>query len=542
MGALLVAGATSGAGKSTVTAALCRALARRGVDVAPFKAQNMSNHAAVTPDGGEIGRAQAMQALAARVATDRRMGPVLLKPSGGRSHVVVLGEKVAVDDAVGYGDRARALRPVVLDALTSLRREHELVVCEGAGGAAEPNLLDRDVVNLPLAAAAGMPALLVVDIDRGGAFAAAYGTWALLPDRLRACLRGVVLNGMRGDVSLLGPAVRDLEARTGIPVLGVLPHLGEHLMLGVEDSLDLRAPGRPGLGMGAGEKPDRPVRIGVVALPHLANPSDLDPLVLEPSVELRWVTRPGELHDLDLVVMPGTRATVADLRWLRGRGLAGAVMRAAADPAGPHVLGICGGYQMLGMEIEDNGVEDSGSEDGGLAGAAAGGDATGRVTVPGLDLLPVSTRFARPKVVRLATGQTAGPPGLPVTGYQIHLGRVRRHGDGEPWLTLLAPDPDDEQRGGQAARGEPEGCVSPDRRVRGTTVHGILDADDLRHALLGAVAAVHGRDFRPSPVPYAAALDAHLDHLADWVEEHLDVAAVRALAYTATSPDEAPGW
>ncbi|WP_281965169.1 cobyric acid synthase [Serinicoccus marinus] len=536
MGALLVAGATSGAGKSTVTAALCRALARRGVDVAPFKAQNMSNHAAVTPDGGEIGRAQAMQALAARVATDRRMGPVLLKPSGGRSHVVVLGEEVAVDDAVGYGDRARALRPVVLDALTSLRREHEVVVCEGAGGAAEPNLLDRDVVNLPLAAAARMPALLVVDIDRGGAFAAAYGTWALLPERLRACLRGVVLNGMRGDVSLLGPAVRDLEARTGIPVLGVLPHLGEHLMLGVEDSLDLRAPGRTGLGMGAGERPDRPVRIGVVALPRLANPSDLDPLVLEPSVELRWVTRPGELHDLDLVVLPGTRATVADLAWLRERGLADAIVRAAGDPVGPHVLGICGGFQMLGESVEDDGFEAPRSEPGTTRGTSQ------PAVVRGLGLLPVTTRFARPKVVRLATGQTAGPPGLPVTGYQIHLGRVRRHGDGEQWLTLLAPVPDDEQRGGQAARGEPEGCVSPDRRVRGTTVHGILDADDLRHALLGAVAAVHGRDFRPSPVPYADALDAYLDHLADWVEEHLDVAAVRALAYTATSPDEAPGW
>ncbi|WP_237141334.1 cobyric acid synthase [Serinicoccus hydrothermalis] len=516
---MLVAGAGSGAGKSTITAGLCRALARRGVDVAPFKAQNMSNHAAVTPDGGEIGRAQAMQALAARVETDRRLGPVLLKPSGGRSHVVVLGEEVGVDDAVGYGDRARALRPVVLDALTSLRGEHEVVVAEGAGGAAEPNLLDRDVVNLPLAAAAGMPAVLVVDIDRGGAFAAAYGTWALLPEPLQACLRGVVLNGMRGDVSLLGPAVRDLEARTGIPVLGVLPHLGDHLMLGVEDSLDLRAPGRPGLGMGAGEKPDRPVRIGVVALPHLANPSDLDPLVLEPSVELRWVTRPGELHDLDLVVLPGTRATVADLRWLRGRGLADAVVRAAEDPAGPHVLGICGGYQMLGVEIEDDGVEHTPDPDRTSSLAAPG--------VRGLGLLPVSTRFARPKVVRRVTGRVAGGSSA-VSGYQIHLGRVSALEDAAPWLSLHGTGD--------------EGCLSADRRVRGTTVHGVLDEDDLRHAFLGAVAAVRRRSFRPSPVPYARALEDHLDHLADWVEAHLDVDAVLDLAHTAAAPEEAPGW
>ncbi|KUG51155.1 hypothetical protein AVL62_13020 [Serinicoccus chungangensis] len=521
MGALLVAGATSGAGKSTVTAALCRALARRGTDVAPFKAQNMSNHSAVTPDGGEIGRAQAMQALAARVETDRRMGPVLLKPVGMRSHVVVLGEEVAVDDAVGYGARARSLRPTVLDALTSLRREHAVVVAEGAGGAAETNLLDRDVVNLPLAAAAGMPAVLVVDIDRGGAFAAAYGTWALLPPRLRSRLRGVVLNGMRGDVSLLEPAVRDLEARTGIPVLGVLPHLGEHLMLGVEDSLDLRAAGRPSPAEGSGE--GRPLRVGVIALPHLANPSDLDPLVLEPSVELRWATRPGDLLDVDLVLLPGTRATLADLAWLRERGLAETIVRLAREEGGPHVLGICGGYQMLGTQIEDDGIEAASPQPHRaprMVGPAAG-------VVPGLGLLPVSTRFSRPKVVRRVAGRVAGGSST-VSGYQIHLGRVTPQEGAVPWLSL-------------DGIGD-EGCLSPDHRVRGTTVHGVLDADDLRHALLGAVAAVRGRDVHPSSVPYAAALDAHLEHLADWVEAHLDLDAVLALAAEAAPVGQEPGW
>lgn len=510
--ALMVVGATSGAGKSTLVSALCRALARRGVDVAPFKAQNMSNHSAVTPDGGEIGRAQALQALAARVETDRRMGPVLLKPSGARSsHLVVLGEEVGVADAVGYGDRARALRPVVLEALQSLRAEHEVVVLEGAGGAAEPNLLDRDLVNLPLAAAAGIPAVLVVDIDRGGAFASAYGTWAILPDRLRAQLRGVVLNGFRGDASLLAPAVEDLQGRTGMPVLGVLPHLGEHLMLGVEDSLDLGAPGRPipqpdgvadPLGPGDLGPGDHPVRVAVVRLPHLANPSDLDPLVLEPSVELRWATRPGDLEDVDLVALPGSRATVADLAWLRERGLDRALRRAVADPGGPWVLGLCAGYQMLGVEIHDE-IE------------------SGEGVVEGLGLLPVRTAFAAPKTVRRS-----------LWGYQIRWGRPELV-DGEgaaarPWLTL--------------EDGEPEGSIGGDGRVRGTSLHGVLDDDALRGDLLRDVARARGRAWEPSTTAYADALDSHLDHLAAWVEEHLDVPALLDLAGTALATDEAPGW
>lgn len=529
MGALLVAGATSGAGKSTVTSALCRALARRGVDVAPFKAQNMSNHSAVTADGGEIGRAQAMQALAARVAPDRRMGPVLLKPSGMRSHVVVLGEEVAIDDAVGYGDRARRLRPVVLEALTGLRRQHEVVVLEGAGGAAEPNLWERDIVNLPLAAAAGLPAVLVVDIDRGGAFAAAYGTWALLPDHLRACLQGFVLNGMRGDVSLLDPALPDLEARTGLPVLGVLPHLGDEPMLGVEDSLDLRAPWRDaGAAYGAEQDPEataylideRPVRVAVVRLPHLSNPSDLDPLVLEPSVQLRWATRPDDLADADLVVLPGTRATVSDLAWLRRRGLADALTRLADRPDGPAVLGICGGYQMLCTVIEDE-VE------------------SGAGVVPGLGLLPAEVTFGTPKVVRPVTGRVAGGPDrsggtATLAGYQIHLGRVqpRVGDDSRPWLELEV---------GPSSR-VAEGSIREDDRIRGTTVHGILDADGLRHELLDEVAGRRGRRFVAAGRPYAVALDAHLDRLADWVEEHLDLAQVQALSAQAVPPGEGPGW
>ncbi|GAA5160269.1 cobyric acid synthase [Ornithinimicrobium tianjinense] len=487
----MVVGTTSGAGKSTLTSALCRALARRGVDVAPFKAQNMSNHSAVTPDGGEIGRAQAMQALAARVETDRRMGPVLLKPSGTRtSHLVVLGDEVGVADAVGYGERARVLRPVVLEALQSLRSEHEVVVLEGAGGAAEINLLDRDLVNLPLAAAAGVPAVLVVDIERGGAFAAAYGTWALLPERLRACLRGFVVNSFRGDVTLLEPGLRDLEERTGVPVLGVLPHLGDHLMLGVEDSLDLGATVAPRRADARAES-GRPVRVAVVRLPHLANPSDLDPLVLEPDVELRWATAPGDLADADLVILPGSRATVADLAWLRGRGLDRTLETLVADPDGPFVLGLCAGYQMLGEVIVDE-LE------------------SGEGRVEGLGLLPVTTVFRAPKTVR-RTSLTLD--GQAAAGYEIRWGR---------------PDP---------ALWWPPGA-----RVRGTSLHGVLDADGLRHSVIAGVAAARGREFTPSPVPYADALDAHLEHLADWVEASLDIPSLLALARTAAPVDATPGW
>lgn len=521
----MVVGTTSGAGKSTLVSALCRALLRRGLDVAPFKAQNMSNHGAVTPDGGEIGRAQAMQALAAGVETDRRMGPVLLKPSGDRtSHLVVMGAESGVEDALGYGERATRLRPVVLDALQSLRREHTVVVLEGAGGAAEINLLDRDLVNLPLAAAAGIPAVLVVDIERGGAFASAFGTWALLPGRLRECLQGIVINRFRGDVSLLEDGLRDLEARTGVPVLGVLPHLGDHLMLGVEDSLDLGAAPPAGPSSPRGPR----LRVAVVRLPHLANPSDLDPLVLEPSVDLRWATHPEDLVGVDLVVLPDSQATVPDLAWLSESQLAAALRSLAGGAAdGPVILGLGAGYQMLGEVIDDE-VE------------------SGAGTVAGLGLLPVATTFGTPKVVCRSRGWVRSPTRaqespargsgqVPVEGYEIRFGRSRRHG-GEPWLAL------EDEAPGAADGVRLEGCVADDGRVLGTSLHGLFDSDAFRRAFLTEVATARGRTVRLSPTPYAEALHAHLEHLADWVEEHLDVDRVLELAGAAVPVGQEPGW
>lgn len=497
-GALLVVGATSGAGKSTVTAALCRALQRRGERVAPFKAQNMSNHTAVTVDGGEVGRAQAMQALAAGVDLDRRHNPVLLKPSKLRgSHVVVLGDEQSTTDAVNYGAVAQTLKPVVLDALDSLRGEVDWLVAEGAGGAGEINLLDRDLVNLPLAVAAGIPAVLVVDIDRGGAYASAYGTIELVPEPMRRQIRGVIFNRFRGDPSLLTKGNDEFFARTGVPVLGVLPYLGDTPLLGEEDSLDLsdfhRVPSRS----------DRPVRVAVVRLPHLANPSDFDPLTIEPDVHLWWATQADHLTNADLIVIPGSRATVADLDWLRAASIDTAIASRIAE-GDVTVLGVCAGYQMLGTIIDDP-IE------------------SGQVGVPGLGLLSAVTTFASPKIVRQSSGVVAGHA---IAGFQIRFGRpTAQHGT--PWLTL---------------DGQHEGEVGFNGAVKGTSLHSLFDCDAFRAHVLTDVAARAGRHYRPATTTYAQALEAQHERLADWLEAHVDFDTLIDIAATATPAGEGPGW
>lgn len=483
-----------------MTAALCRSWARRGRSVAPFKAQNMSNHAAVTADGGEVGRAQAMQAMAAGAPLDRRMNPILLKPNSMTgSHLVVMGDEVSTTDAHRYGDTSRTLRPTVLDALTSLRKDYQWIVGEGAGGAAEINLLDRDLVNLPLARAAGMPAIIVVDIDPGGAFASAYGTIMLLPPELREPIAGVVFNKFRGDPSLLADGITELEARTGVPVLGVLPHLGNHLALGVEDSLDITAD------VHHAARSSTPVRVAAIRLPHLANPSDLDPFAIEPDVEFRWVTQPQELSNVDLVVIPGSRATVSDLAWLRAQGFAAKLDSVAAD-----VIGVCAGYQMLGRRINDD-IE------------------SGAGSVDGLGLLEAETTFEHPKIVRTSTGTVLGLAGSPtagdptVAGYQIRFGRPRTRATS--WLVI---------------DGKPEGAVDLQRRVFGTSLHGLFDADSFRSQLLVAVAQARGRQYQPATTSFAIESDRYHDRLADWLEADLDTERLCDLASTATYPG--PGW
>lgn len=463
------------------------------MSVAPFKAQNMSNHAAVTDDGGEVGRAQAMQALAAGTPLDRRMNPILLKPtSGQQSHVVVMGEEISTTDAVAYGETARRLRPMVLDALTSLRYDYDWVIAEGAGGAAEINLLDRDLVNLPLALAAGIPAILVVDIERGGAFAAAHGTIDLLPEALRSQIVGVVFNRFRGDVSLLDPGIIELETRSGVPVLGVLPHLGDTPMLGVEDSLDV------GLATPRTARPTLPVRVAVIRLPHLANPSDLDPLVIEPGVEVRWITEPDEILNADLVVIPGSRATASDLAWLQRTGLASALKVTKA-----WIVGICGGYQMLGDLICDDVESNAG-------------------TVQGLGMLRVETTFEMPKVVRRRNGYAAQHP---IHGYEIHFGRPVSRED--PWFRF-----DDEAEGG----------VNAARSVYGTSLHGLFDADAFRKEFLTSAARAHGRAYEPDPIGFTDRVEEQNERLADWIEAHIDLSHIIDLAADALSPQEAAGW
>jgi adenosylcobyric acid synthase len=472
-GGLMVCGTASDVGKSSVVAGLCRVLHRRGVSVAPFKAQNMANNSYVTPSGHEIGRAQGVQALAAGAVPEVAMNPILLKPTGERtSQVVVMGRPAGHLDAAAYQAEKPALFATVLDALDDLRSRFDVVIAEGAGSPTEINLLGSDIVNLRLAAAARLPAIVVGDIDRGGVFAAFYGTVALLPDDLRPLVRGFVINNLRGDPALLAEGPAELERRCGVPTLGVLPYL-HGVNLDAEDSLAL-----PEVGPATGQALD----VAVIRFPRIANFTDLDPLTMEPAVGVRFVDGAAALGRPDLVVLPGTKATVSDLEWLRGRGL-----HTAIEATGAPVLGICGGYQMMGRTIVDD-VESN------------------RGTVEGLGWLDAETVFEPTKVTRQRRGHALGQR---VTGYEIHHGRVTA---ADPWITL-----DD------AYGAHPEG--SRTGRFSGTTLHGLFEDDGFRSTFLGLA---------PSGVSFAAAREAQIDRLADMLEAHLDLTAIETLLKEAT--------
>jgi adenosylcobyric acid synthase len=478
-GSLIVLGTTSDAGKTVITTGLCRALSRRGLRVAPFKAQNMSNNSMVTAEGLEIGRAQWIQAIASRAEPEAAMNPVLLKPGSDRgSHVVVMGRPAGELDARDFAGGREALSTAAYAAFDGLSSRFDVVVCEGAGSPAEVNLRRHDFINMGLARHASIPALLVGDIDRGGVFAAMHGTLALLEEADQALLSGLVINKFRGDVGLLRPGLETLEAVTHRPVLGVLPWLPD-LWLDSEDSLSVgdRAAAAPTEG-------DR-LRVAVVRLPRISNFTDIDALGLEPQVEVAFVDHRRALHSADVVVLPGTRATLADLGWLRERGLDTAIQEHAAK--GRAVLGICGGFQMLGRRVSDpDGVE-------GEPGA----------TAEGLGLLDVHTTFGADKVLALPTGQALG---VPVSGYEIHHGRVDV-GESEDF---------------------PVGARSG--AVLGTMWHGCLEGDAFRAAWLELVAGVTGIDgFRAGKVSFAAAREARIDAIADAIEEHLDLDAILAL-------------
>ncbi|APT90560.1 hypothetical protein CSPHI_05385 [Corynebacterium sphenisci DSM 44792] len=466
--AALIAGCTSDAGKSVLVAGLCRLLARRGVDVAPFKAQNMSNNCAVTPDGGEIGRAQALQAAACGLAPSVDFNPVLLKPEAEAvSQVVVRGRAAGRVGARDYRGRRRELRGVVADALAGLRERHEVVICEGAGSPAEVNLRDSDIANMGLAEAAGLPVVVVGDIDRGGVLAHFVGTHAILDPADRERITGFAVNRFRGDPGLLAPGLAEVTRCTGVPVLGVVPEL-PGLWVDAEDSLAARV-GAP-VGPGAAPLGAEALEVAAIRLPRVSNATDVEALAVEPGVRVRWTVDPLDALAADLVVLPGTKSTIADLAWLRRTGLAAAI--AARAGRGVPVLGICGGFQMLCRGIEDR-VE---------SGAGA---------VAGLGLLDVDIAFGEDKILRRHPGGS----------YEVRQGRVIRSAEAT-W-----------PHGEGAVRGP----------VRGTHRHGLLEEDPVRRRLLAEVAAEAGKDgFRVSPgTSFRAARERQLDLLADAVRDHL---------------------
>lgn len=481
MAGLLVAGTTSDAGKSVVTTGLCRALSRRGMKVAPYKAQNMSNNSMVcTGPGGagvEIGRAQWVQALAARATPEAAMNPVLLKPgSDQRSHVMLMGQPWGEVSSSDWLHGRRALGVAAHRAYDDLASRYEVVIAEGAGSPAEINLRAGDYVNLGLARHAGLPTVVVGDIDRGGVFAAFLGTVALLSPGDQALIAGFVVNKFRGAHHLLASGLRDLERMTGRRVYGTLPWQPD-IWLDSEDALDLAGRRSPDTGAR---------RVAVVRLPRISNFTDVDALGLEPDLDVVFASRPGDLVDADLVVLPGTRSTIADLTWLRSRGLDRAVVAHAA--AGRPVLGICGGFQMLGRTVRDH---------AGIEGAPAEAD--------GLDLLDVETNFAAAKALRLSAGHWLGAP---ATGYEIHHGRV-----------TCGPGVEDFPGGARAGR------------VFGTMWHGALEGDALRTRFLRETLGLE-----PSGLSFPRARDARLDLLGDLVEQHLDIDALIALATVGPPP------
>ena len=485
---IMVQGTSSSAGKSFLVAALCHLFARRGVRVAPFKAQNMSNNAAVCKDGGEIGRAQAAQALAAGLEPTVDMNPVLIKPEAdARSQIIVMGRPWNTLEAREYYRKSEALWEVVTGALNRLRAGYDLVIMEGAGSPVELNLKANDFVNMAIAQHARAPVLLVGDIDRGGIFAQLLGTLWLLPPEERALVRGLVVNKFRGDIGLFTGGVRILEEKGSVPVLGVLPYL-HGLKLPEEDAVVLEG-ARPVILRSEGT-----IDITVIHLPRISNFDDFDPLEAEPGVRVRYVDSAQALGAPDCVILPGTKSTVADLNWLRQRELDAAICQHANQ--GGAVVGICGGYQMLGEAIHDPARVESEEE-----------------ITPGLGLLPVTTVFSSEKATYRAEARIlAGPPwlnglvGQIAAGYEIHMGRTE---GARPWLAIT-------KRGDKPVH-VPDGAMSANGQVWGCYLHGLFGNPSFRRAWLASLGWLSQKDALPDPVADS------FTRLADTVESSFDM-------------------
>ena len=474
---LMIQGTCSGAGKSTLVAGLCRLLARQGLRVAPFKPQNMSLNSAVAADGGEIGRAQALQAMAARVPALVDMNPVLLKPSSDtRAQVVVAGKPFVELEAGGYQDLKATLLPHVLSAFQRLQTEFDAVVVEGAGSPAEVNLRANDIANMGFAEAVDCPVLLVADIDRGGALAHVVGTLACLSESERSRIEGIVINRFRGDIALLEPGLKWLERECGKPVLGVLPYLNG-LVLDAEDALP-----EPRSKTGT----DHVFRIAVLVYPRISNHTDFDALRHHPGVEVILVGPGDPLPAADLIILPGSKNVRADLDFLKAQGWGEAILRHVRY--GARVIGICGGMQMLGTRIDDpEGVE-------GRAGSSEG-----------LGLLQLETTLRREKQLRNVNGHlTLGPA---FNGYEIHMGTSQGGALARPTATI---------------DGRPEGAMSEDGRILATYVHGIFDAPVACAALLewAGMKDAHGVDL-------AGMREESLERLANIVEANLAIGNLR---------------
>jgi adenosylcobyric acid synthase len=486
----MVQGTTSDAGKSTLVTALCRAFLRRGLRIAPFKPQNMALNSAVTEDGGEIGRAQAVQAMACRLPPHTDMNPVLLKPNSDiGAQVIIRGKAIGNMDAQRYHDYKQIARRAVMESYARLASAYDMIVVEGAGSPAEINLRDNDIANMGFAEAVDCPVILIADIDRGGVFAHIVGTLALLSESEQRRIVGFVINRFRGDIELLRPGLDWLEKHTGKPVLGVLPYLHD-LHLEAEDALPRRANDMA---------QDGQLRIAVPVLPRISNHTDFDPLRLHPQVHLRFVATGESIPPSDLIVIPGSKSVRADLAWLRANGWDTAIQRHLRY--GGKLIGICGGWQMLGTAIHDSyGIEGEPGSSEGLA------------------LLDLETTLEREKQLRNVKGRlTIGD--AEVTGYEIHAGVSTGSALTRPAIHL---------------NGGPDGAVSENNQILGTYLHGLFESQAARDAIL----AWAGLSTSPTK-DYAALRDAEIERLANTIETHLDIDALLRLPGQANTHDKA---
>jgi adenosylcobyric acid synthase len=497
---LMVQGTGSSVGKSVLVTALCRIFKQEGYKVAPFKAQNMSLNSYVTSAGDEIGRAQAVQAEAAGILPTVEMNPVLLKPEADNcSQIIVRGKPVTRIAAAEFPKLKTELWSAITESLDYLRRYFDLVVIEGAGSPAEINLKDRDLVNMKVALYGNSPVLLAADIDRGGVFASLVGTLILLEPAERERIKAFVINKFRGDLNLLTSGVDWLEKRTGVPVAGVIPYYHD-IHITEEDSITLEKR------RWMKNRTDFELDIAVIALPHIANFDDFDPLERETKVRLRYVEAGDELGTPDLMILPGTKSTVADLAYLQSTGRDQEIIRLVSF--GAPIIGICGGYQMLGVDIRDpEGVESA------------------RPVIAGLSLLPVTSRFLPVKSTHQAKGRTIIGRGIlakaqntAISGYEIHMGQTIAMSTTQPFAI--------EQRSG-ASCADRDGSLSEDGNVLGTYIHGLFHNDDLRRAILSEIAERKDKVF--SPMTSSFSVEEQYDRLAAHVRENLNMDLIHRL-------------